>query len=101
MANAKRTKSPQHSARRNNVRSPLPRSICAEYLTRSFGHALGTSRMSQAAAARSMGVSLSTVQKWVAGKVPVNALHVLRSQRLAHSFCLHLCQIVAVRNGRA
>jgi hypothetical protein len=95
-------------AKRHNAAGPrrIPRRSertpeeVAALVLRSFVHALGITRFSQAQAARAMGVSLSTVQRGVAGKVPINPLHVLRSMRLALPFALHLCRLVAVRNGR-
>jgi len=93
-----------HNARRakripaGNARSAKE---VAALTLRSFVYAMGFARCSQTDAARWMGLSLSTVQRWLAGKIPVNPMHVLRSRRLAGPFCEDLCRAVAFRNGRA
>lgn len=72
----------------------------ADLVLRSFVHALQTERCTLSSAARWMGLSRSTVERWRAGKVPPDADAVLRSSRLALPFARHLCRLVAVRNGR-
>jgi hypothetical protein len=47
-----------------------------------------------------MGVNRGTVERWLAGKAPVDSDKVMRSERLALPFLRHLCRLVAVRNGR-
>lgn len=67
---------------------------------RSLDHALGTTDCSVADAARWMGVSRSTVTKWLAGTAKVNVDAVLRSQRLAIPFARFLCHATIARHGR-
>ena len=96
-----RSKSVTPRTRQNNVRGDRSAKEVADLVLRSFGYAVLITHCSHAEAARWMGVSLSTVQRSLAGKTRINPALVLRSQRLALPFARHICRLVAVRNGRA
>ncbi len=57
-------------------------------LKAAFVHALKSEQYSEARAARSMGISRSTVERYVSGQSEVNAKHPLRSKRLGRPFWL-------------
>lgn len=97
----------KNAPRRRRAPAPTDRSVkeVAELVVRSLVHAMRVvrrlrGRCSQPEVARWIGKSLSYVQKGLAGKLALNPLYILRSRWLARPFALHLCQLVAVRNGR-
>jgi transposase len=57
-------------------------------LKAAFVHALKSEQYSEARAARSMGVSRATVERYVSGATEVNAKYPLRSKRLWRPFWL-------------
>jgi hypothetical protein len=57
-------------------------------LRAAFVHALKSEQYSEARAARSMGVSRTTAERYVSGAVEVNANRVLSSKRLWRPFWL-------------
>lgn len=68
-------------------------------LKAAFVHALKSEQYSEAQAARSMGVSRSTVERYVVGTVEVNPRFVLRSARLWRPFWLCVARLMHSVHG--
>lgn len=78
---------PRSNGKRSGNGRPNGKQVPA-ILKAAFVHALESEQYSAARAARSMGVTRSTAERYVAGTSEVNAKHVLRSKRLGRPFWL-------------
>jgi predicted transcriptional regulator len=68
-------------------------------LQAAFVHALTVVKYSEARAAKSMGVSRSTVERYSSGQTEVNAKHVLQSKRLWRPFWLCVGRLMRLAVG--
>jgi len=68
-------------------------------LRAAFVHALKSEQYSEARAARSMGVSRTTVERYVSGQSEVNAKYPLRSARLWRPFWLCVGRLMKPRKA--